>query len=42
MMKWCLVAAGVKDLTRPAEKLSVSQNLGELRRRFVLNHNSIP
>ncbi|TFK36295.1 UPF0041-domain-containing protein [Crucibulum laeve] len=27
MMKWCLVAAGVKDLTRPAEKLSVSQNL---------------
>ncbi|KZT29035.1 UPF0041-domain-containing protein [Neolentinus lepideus HHB14362 ss-1] len=27
MMKWCLVAAGVKDLTRPADKLSVSQNL---------------
>jgi len=27
MMKWCLVAAGVKDMTRPAEKLSVSQNL---------------
>ena len=27
-MKWCLVAAGVKDLTRPADKLSVSQNVG--------------
>jgi len=27
-MKWCLVAAGIKDLNRPAEKLSVSQNLG--------------
>ena len=27
-MKWCLVAAGLKDLTRPAEKLSVSQNVG--------------
>ncbi|KAG6866622.1 Mitochondrial pyruvate carrier 2 [Blastosporella zonata] len=27
MMKWCLVAAGLKDLSRPAEKLSVSQNL---------------
>ncbi|KAH0827926.1 mitochondrial pyruvate carrier [Lanmaoa asiatica] len=26
-MKWCLVAAGLKDLNRPAEKLSVSQNL---------------
>ena len=28
LMKWCLVAAGVKDLNRPAEKLSVSQNVG--------------
>ena len=28
LMKWCLVAAGLKDLSRPAEKLSVSQNLG--------------
>jgi hypothetical protein len=28
MMKWALVAAGVSDLKRPAEKLSVSQNLG--------------
>ncbi|KAG8213987.1 UPF0041-domain-containing protein, partial [Butyriboletus roseoflavus] len=27
LMKWCLVAAGLKDLNRPAEKLSVSQNL---------------
>ncbi|PVF93821.1 UPF0041-domain-containing protein [Serendipita vermifera] len=26
LMKWCLVAAGLKDLQRPAEKLSVSQN----------------
>lgn len=30
LMKWCLVAAGLKDLGRPADKLSVSQNLGEL------------
>lgn len=28
VMKWCLVGAGIKDLGRPAEKLSVSQNLG--------------
>jgi len=27
MMKWCLVGAGVKDLARPPEKLSVSQNV---------------
>ncbi|PWN49917.1 putative FMP43-protein found in mitochondrial proteome [Violaceomyces palustris] len=26
LMKWCLVAAGLKDLSRPADKLSVSQN----------------
>lgn len=26
MMKWCLVAAGLKDLGRPAEKLSLPQN----------------
>jgi hypothetical protein len=32
MMKWCLVIAGVKDLSRPADKLSLSQNLGELFR----------
>ncbi|KAL1735639.1 hypothetical protein EV714DRAFT_280218 [Schizophyllum commune] len=28
LMKWCLVAAGLKDLSRPADKLSVSQNVG--------------
>lgn len=28
MMKWCLVGAGLKDLSRPADKLSVSQNVG--------------
>jgi len=27
-MKWCLVIAGLKDLQRPAEKLSFSQNFG--------------
>ncbi|PWN30057.1 UPF0041-domain-containing protein [Jaminaea rosea] len=27
IMKWCLVAAGIKDLSRPPEKLSVSQNI---------------
>lgn len=35
MMKWCLVLAGVKDLSRPADKLSLSQNLGELLRYFA-------
>jgi mitochondrial pyruvate carrier 2 len=35
MMKWCLVLAGVKDMGRPADKLSVSQNFGELFRRSV-------
>lgn len=30
-MKWCLVAAGLNDLTRPAEKLSVSQNIGTFK-----------
>lgn len=28
LMKWCLVAAGLKDLSRPADKLSISQNVG--------------
>ncbi|KII92497.1 hypothetical protein PLICRDRAFT_172583 [Plicaturopsis crispa FD-325 SS-3] len=28
-MKWSLVLAGLKDLSRPVEKLSVSQNLGK-------------
>ena len=27
-MKWALVAAGAKDLARPAEKLSVAQSVG--------------
>ncbi|PWN23402.1 UPF0041-domain-containing protein [Microstroma glucosiphilum] len=27
LMKWCLVAASLKDLSRPAEKLSMSQNV---------------
>ena len=37
-MKWCLVAAGLKDLARPAEKLSVPQNIGAyyLRAQYVL------
>ncbi|KAK0526652.1 Mitochondrial pyruvate carrier 2 [Tilletia horrida] len=26
LMKWCLVGAGLKDLQRPPEKLSLSQN----------------
>ncbi|KAF7428429.1 Mitochondrial pyruvate carrier 2 [Pleurotus ostreatus] len=35
MMKWCLVAAGIKDLTRPAEKLSVSQNIALTATGFI-------
>lgn len=27
MMKWCLVAAGLKDLSRPADKLSLPQQV---------------
>jgi len=34
-MKWCLVAAGVKDLSRPAEKLSVSQNVALTATGFI-------
>jgi len=34
-MKWCLVFAGIKDLTRPAEKLSVSQNLALAGTGFI-------
>jgi len=34
-MKWCLVAAGVKDLGRPAENLSVSQNLALTATGFI-------
>ncbi|TEB37531.1 UPF0041-domain-containing protein [Coprinellus micaceus] len=35
MMKWCLVAAGLKDLTRPADKLSVPQNLALAATGFI-------
>jgi len=35
LMKWCLVAAGLKDLTRPADKLSVSQNLALAATGFI-------
>jgi len=34
-MKWCLVAAGVKDLNRPADKLSVSQNVALAATGFI-------
>ncbi|KAI0347598.1 UPF0041-domain-containing protein [Trametopsis cervina] len=35
MMKWCLVGAGLKDLARPADKLSVSQNLALTATGFI-------
>jgi len=35
MMKWCLVGAGLKDLSRPADKLSVSQNLALAMTGFI-------
>jgi len=35
LMKWCLVAAGLKDLARPADKLSVSQNLALAGTGFI-------
>ncbi|KAJ7188490.1 UPF0041-domain-containing protein [Mycena filopes] len=35
-MKWCLVGAGLKDMTRPADKLSLSQNLGHLLQRALI------
>jgi len=35
VMKWCLVGAGVKDLSRPAEKLSVSQNVALAATGFI-------
>ncbi|KAF9647273.1 UPF0041-domain-containing protein [Thelephora ganbajun] len=35
MMKWCLVLAGIKDLNRPADKLSVSQNLALAATGFI-------
>ncbi|KAN0065169.1 Mitochondrial pyruvate carrier 2 [Thecaphora frezii] len=35
LMKWCLVAAGLKDLSRPADKLSVSQNAALAATGFI-------
>ncbi|KAI0744990.1 UPF0041-domain-containing protein [Earliella scabrosa] len=35
LMKWCLVAAGLKDLSRPADKLSVSQNVALTATGFI-------
>ncbi|KAM5543224.1 hypothetical protein V8D89_003098 [Ganoderma adspersum] len=35
VMKWCLVAAGLKDLSRPADKLSVPQNLALAATGFI-------
>ncbi|KAF8473015.1 mitochondrial pyruvate carrier [Russula ochroleuca] len=35
LMKWCLVAAGLKDLNRPADKLSVSQNVALAATGFI-------
>jgi len=35
IMKWCLVGAGLKDLSRPADKLSVSQNLALAATGFI-------
>ncbi|KAJ7078889.1 mitochondrial pyruvate carrier [Mycena belliarum] len=35
VMKWCLVGAGLKDLSRPAEKLSLSQNIALTATGFV-------
>ena len=35
LMKWCLVAAGLKDLSRPADKLSVPQNVALAATGFI-------
>lgn len=35
MMKWGLVLAGIKDLSRPADKLSVSQNMALAMTGFI-------
>lgn len=35
LMKWCLVIAGLKDLQRPADKLSVSQNVALAATGFI-------
>jgi len=34
-MKWCLVGAGLKDLARPPEKLSLSQNIALTATGFI-------
>jgi len=34
-MKWCLVIAGLKDLARPAEKLSINQNVALAATGFI-------
>jgi len=34
-MKWCLVAAGLKDMNRPVDKLSVSQNVALAATGFI-------
>jgi len=35
MFKWCLVGAGLKDMSRPTEKLSVAQNLALTATGFI-------
>lgn len=35
MAKWALVAAGVKDLNRPPDKLSVTQNVALAATGFI-------
>ncbi|KAJ6603117.1 mitochondrial pyruvate carrier [Mycena sp. CBHHK59/15] len=35
LMKWCLVGAGLKDMSRPAEKLSVPQNVALTATGFI-------
>ncbi len=35
-MKWGLVIAGLADINRPPEKISVSQTLGKLSLRFFV------
>ncbi|KAF8335778.1 UPF0041-domain-containing protein [Cantharellus anzutake] len=35
MMKWALVAAGLKDISRPVEKLSISQNVALTATGFI-------
>ncbi|KAJ6466883.1 mitochondrial pyruvate carrier [Mycena sanguinolenta] len=35
LVKWVLVGAGLKDLTRPADKLSVSQNVALAGTGFI-------